>query len=225
MDWCSTALSEPLDLQLLRVGSGNPRVADALREHKPGGLQGFQLSRPVLEHWHASVGKNCAHVFALSEEMMLAGHPRDAVETALRERRVLCGGVVVVNLDCDNVMGTSYPDTVANNLTWPNFSNFAMQYRRRWKAVVWATGHPALTGRIGCWAEDWCEVGGYDEEPGVLPMGAQDVDLAHRLRESFPSHPEYKKQYQQFRLGPATSGFALPNDAADKKRTGARPRL
>jgi len=124
---------------------------------------------------------------------MLAGHPRDAVETALRERRVLCGGVVVVNLDCDNVMGTSYPDTVANNLTWPTFSNFPMQYRRRWKAVVWATGHPALTGRIGCWAEDWCEVGGYDEEPGVLPMGAQDVDLAHRLRESFPSHPEYKK--------------------------------
>ena len=121
--------------------------------------------RKVMRWFHMSVAKNTAYVFA----QQLEGR-----------RRVLQGSgivppfsLVMCCLDADNIMGVNFLPAV--------FSQAAGAKYKGW--VLHCCGSSAgATGRVCCWAEDWADLGGYDEEPGIVGSGAQDIDLRDRLR-------------------------------------------
>ena len=50
--------------------------------------------RPILLHWHASIAKNTAAEFAISEELAKGSHLRE---------------ILLCNLDGDNIMLRTFP--------------------------------------------------------------------------------------------------------------------
>eukprot|EP00445_Apocalathium_hangoei_P029022 CAMPEP_0203924996 /NCGR_PEP_ID=MMETSP0359-20131031/64701_1 /ASSEMBLY_ACC=CAM_ASM_000338 /TAXON_ID=268821 /ORGANISM="Scrippsiella Hangoei, Strain SHTV-5" /LENGTH=484 /DNA_ID=CAMNT_0050853331 /DNA_START=89 /DNA_END=1543 /DNA_ORIENTATION=+ len=76
---------------------------------------------------------------------------------------------IVVNLDGDNLIGPNFPVDVVNRFVQDGYS--VLQYE----------DGDGTCGRIACSRGDFVRIRGYDED--AYPMGAQDVDLVHRLKE------------------------------------------
>jgi len=74
---------------------------------------------------------------------------------------------IVVNLDCDNLVGPQFVEDVVQN--------FVDGY-----TVVHYHDSDGTCGRIVCKRKQFHELRGYDED--AYPMGAQDSDLLLRLR-------------------------------------------
>lgn len=132
------------------------------------GLLKIYRTNGRMPHWHASVAKNTSHAVATED--------------------------IVVNVDCDNIVGLDFPVDVADRMTRGRFS--LLQYE----------DGDGTCGRIACWRRQFLHIGGYDED--AFPMGAQDVDLVERLK-MLPG-----SSYQRVSHGP--HGQAIPNDKAAK---------
>jgi len=81
---------------------------------------------------------------------------------------------VLVNLDGDNIMGKGFLAVVAEHAATHCLQGWVLQVHTR---------QGGTTGRIACWASDWCYIRGYDQEQGILGSGAQDIDLRERLKQ------------------------------------------
>ena len=142
-DWVAANLSWAVEAGLLLVASGGECWS------APGWIP-TQADLPRLEYWHASVAKNTAHRFALSEQ----------------PASVPWSSTLLVNLDSDNLLGSKYV---------PALTQTAASSRAEWglrPSPVIKGGNGALFGRIAVWAKDFCALGGYDEEPGIFGSGA-----------------------------------------------------
>lgn len=78
---------------------------------------------------------------------------------------------ILVNLDGDNLIGPGFPIDVVKHFF--EYGHTGLQYHDM----------EGTCGRIACYRTHFHMLRGYDEDS--LPMGAQDVDLVHRLKE-FP---------------------------------------
>ena len=121
-----------------------------------------------MPHWHASIAKNTAH--RLAEEDIL------------------------VNVDCDNIVGLNFPVDVVRRIDSDGFT--VLQYEEG----------DGTCGRVACWREQFLELNGYDEDCG--PMGGQDIDLIKRLKEMNGA------RFQRVTHSP--HGQAIPNSKALK---------
>ena len=120
--------------------------------------------------FHMSVSKNTAVRFAIEQELSSAG---GGGGRATPER--IGTGTLLINLDADNIMAESYPLRLMEEA--------ARGYQRG--LVVWkqsrTPGMGGTCGRIATWLQDGWEVGVYDEEPGVVGSGSQDIDFKTRV--------------------------------------------
>ena len=179
--WLREHLAFPLRRGLLVVFSGGDvgtGVASPLREG-PGRLQ----------YWHASVAKNTAHKAAISLAHLFLSWDQ-------QQRLVL------VNLDCDNVVTPTYIGRI---------TSIFKQALPLTLARAHVSGNVAVTGRLAYLAADFWGIGGYDAD--LLPSGYQDEDL--RIRFKYLRSPERARlllQEQEDRAGwlQHTFGQALP---------------
>ena len=162
-----------------------------------------------MVNWHASIGKNTSHMFACLAEAHKAAEAGAAAEAggtaAWQGEAEALEQLVLVNMDCDNCYGPGYPEAVATALVTARQALFSRPPRCGAAAT---SGHGSYTGRLGYWASDWLQVGGYDQEAGILGMGGQDVDMNSRLgRAARAADPNARK------IPPITSGVGiyLPN--------------
>ena len=104
---------------------------------------------------------------------------------------------ILVNVDGDNLIGPNFPLDVVQ------------KFQAGYKVLQYEYGE-GTTGRIAYLRSDFMRIRGYDEEKDVLPMGAQDIDMIHRLKMLYHPQPVYKKvkniAYSQ----------AIPNDLKAK---------
>ena len=126
---------------------------------------------PAANRWfHMSVSKNTAARFAIEQELSSAG---GGGGRATPKR--IGTGTLLINLDADNIMAESYPLRLMEEA--------ARGYQRG--LVVWkqsrTPGMGGTCGRIATWLQDGWEVGMYDEEPGVVGSGSQDIDFKDRV--------------------------------------------
>jgi hypothetical protein len=100
---------------------------------------------------------------------------------------------LLCNLDADNIFSSNYIAAVARHWTLEKrlLVNAATDAGDPGsagsiplRALVAASQHDGLTGRICLQASDFTRLGGYDQEPGVVGSGYQDVDLLRRLKET-----------------------------------------
>ena len=120
-------------------------------------------ARPVLSHWHASKAKNTSHVFA----MVAAQRFWDLADVCL------------ISLDCDQIFTESYVAAVRRSFA--GFAGRLQVFPVCLPSLVRSGGGGSLTGRCAYTCFSFLAIGGYDEEPGVLGSGAQDVDICMRL--------------------------------------------
>jgi hypothetical protein len=111
--------------------------------------------------------------------------------------------VVLISLDCDQIFAESYVTAVRRS-----FVGFVP--RQRVFPVCLPTlcrngGGGSLTGRIAYTAFSFLAIGGYDEEPGVLGSGSQDVDICVRLAKQAAGGDAPADVWEGI-------GDALPND-------------
>ena len=126
---------------------------------------------PAANRWfHMSVSKNTAARFAIEQELSSAG---GGGGRATPER--IGTGTLLINLDADNIMAESYPLRLMEE---------AARGYQRGLVVRKQSGRPGMggtCGRMATWLRDGWEVGMYDEEPGVVGSGSQDIDFKERV--------------------------------------------
>ncbi|MCP4241725.1 MAG: hypothetical protein GY772_14290, partial [bacterium] len=164
-EWLHSHLPEAISRGLLVTASGGGHGVTWCRRLKPGLTSGRDV---MLRHWHASRGKNAAHMFAIEHTVFMFGAA--ALES-----------LVLVNMDCDNVCGGRFSRSLLQALERPGLTGGVAPVSPVTPSATPASAHAALTGRVAAWAVDFLRVGGYDEEPGVMGMGGQDIDLLKRL--------------------------------------------
>ena len=105
--------------------------------------------------------------------------------------------LMLFNLDCDNILGPSFMDSLQTLLPVVPAHG-----------CIHAVGRdPGTTGRVGLFATTFLRVGGYDES--AMPMGYQDVDLLRRCQWLSTTKPCH--------MQPADVGLSVPNHLTDKK--------
>jgi hypothetical protein len=104
---------------------------------------------------------------------------------------------ILVNVDGDNLIGPNFPLDVVQ------------QFEAGYKVVQYEYGEGS-TGRIAYLRSDFMQIRGYDEERDVLPMGAQDIDIIHRLKMLYQPESVYKK------VKNTVYSQAIPNDLKAK---------
>ena len=113
--------------------------------------------------------------------------------------------VVLVNLDADNVTAPTFPFQLARDLlhweSWQAGSNKYAAYR--------GSSNTGTVGRVGCSAADFRELGGYDQESGVVGSGNQDIDLLDRLKAG--RRASNGSAYTKHLRGYTNVGLAIPN--------------
>ena len=82
--------------------------------------------------------------------------------------------------------------------------------------VIWRTargeyGMAGVCGRVCCWAADFLQVGGYDQEPGILPSGHQEIDLVRRVSELAERLPVWADRGKRITTPRNLIGFVVPN--------------
>ena len=102
-----------------------------------------------MQHWHASIGKNTSHMFACLAEAEAQQGGLEALER-----------LVLVIMDCDNCYGPGYPEAVATALVT---ARQAVSSRPPRCGAAGTASDGPFTGRLGYWASDWLQVGGYDQ--------------------------------------------------------------
>ncbi len=168
-----------LDAGMLRIASGSQAAESLVRANKAKGpwaemaptnfrqftaqMQRGEAAPPRLQDWHASWHKNTSHVFgeAVSADCDFTQHGPE-------------GSAFLVNLDADNVLAPPYIDMLLQHV---------LKAPLKLHSFV-SAGHPhppATCGRVGCFAEMFRRIGGYDTTEAA-PSGYQDVDLRNRLR-------------------------------------------
>ncbi len=161
---------------LLDDDVNSPEITGTLewmRENCGQALAGRRLNVAVgkLDYWHASVGKNAAHVYAI--RCLSESWPFDAPD------KFLAGGsapleqnsstVVMVNLDADNIMGVRFVQNVVSTFAGHLEDHSYGLYRGRTDGTA---------GRMAYTVGTFMQLNGYDEE--LLPSGYQDFDLRDR---------------------------------------------
>eukprot|EP00439_Symbiodinium_sp_Y106_P060152 s158_g8.t2 len=106
-------------------------------------------------YFHASLAKNTSHRFGLQ--------CIDAQDADLRDH-------VLVNLDCDIVLPPRFAELVLSRFT-----------ARTLQLLGCRANQSATTGRLAIRASAFMEINGYDQEPGILGSGFQDIDLRDRV--------------------------------------------
>ncbi len=171
-----------------------------IREHYGEFLQNGMLvlarAQPTSGYYHASESKNTSHLAAI----------HGAGGSAPSTHHVL------VNLDCDNIMGDAFLKSVIRT--------FAGTARGAGKLncdlVAWRGHEGATTGRIAVTADAFTWLRGYDEE-GTYGSGGQDVDLIKRAQKA---KQFVTKQVKGLRMTVEDShkevGYPIPN-AANRK--------
>ena len=104
---------------------------------------------------------------------------------------------ILVNVDGDNLIGPNFPLDVVQ------------KFQAGYKVLQYEYGE-GTTGRIAYLRSDFMRIHGYDEEKDVLPMGAQDIDMIHRLKMLYHPQPVYKK------VKNIAHSQAIPNDLKAK---------
>ena len=139
-----------------------------------------------MQYWSAPEGKNIAHRFAM-EATRGDSVPRDRV--------------FLVNLDADNGFSHLFCKGVLNDLrTCPRRT--LVQYRGL---------DGGVTGRMGYWASDFAQIGGYDEK--LKGAGHQDVDLRSRFDRigGWAVRRGYQPSGEKY-----SAGWSVPNDPDPK---------
>ena len=160
-------------IHLVDFGSSDSSLEWVLRTCRvaiDAGLLRVYSTGERMPHWHASIAKNTSH--GLAEEDIL------------------------VNVDCDNIVGLDFPVDVVRRMARDGFT--ALQYEEG----------DGTAGRVACWREQFLELNGYDEDCG--PMGGQDIDLIRRLQMMSGA------RFQRVTHSP--HGQAIPNTKALKIR-------
>ena len=88
-------------------------------------------------------------------------------------------GHILVNLDCDNIMGGGFVKSVVDSF---GVSASATADARS-DSVAWRGHDAATTGRVAGSADLFLRLRGYDEE-GIMGSGSQDVDLINRYKKA-----------------------------------------
>ena len=128
------------------------------------GLLRVYTVKDRMPFWHASIAKNTSHMVA--------------------------GEDILVNVDCDNLIGKGFPEDVVSRM---ESGCTVLQYEHG----------DGTCGRIACWRKDFLHIRGYDED--AFPMGAQDIDLRERLRTLHGRSVLQRVPDKRF-------GQAIPND-------------
>lgn len=163
---------------------------------------GFANLAETSNLFHMSWAKNTSHQMAINH---LASHPLPA-STSVSGLPSDIGGVVYVNLDADNSIGPKFIETLV-----------AAFISRRTAAVHCRGFEDGTCGRLAVRANTFQQLGGYDQEPDVLPSGYQDIDLKLRIGRYF--NKPVSLLAVQNKKEPAMHeviGYAAPN-AEDKK--------
>ena len=136
---------------------------------------------PLCIHWHATVGKNSSHQFAI-EVMQQLGANTDEY--------------LLLNVDADNVFSLQFVESTAK--AWALEKKLvgdapAVPGKQRTltypiRGIVGTSTVAGCTGRVCIQASDFVRLGGYDQESGVVGSGFQDVDLSRRLRQAVKNH-------------------------------------
>ena len=125
-----------------------------LKQYEPLMTKGLlHVAVAEMEYWDCPQAKNIAHRFG--------------IEVC---RRLQYQKIFVVNLDADNGFSPSFVPSVmmyAKENHWNTFYS-------------WRGDDGGVTGRMGCWAKRFEELGGYDED--LHGHGHQDVDLRSRFK-------------------------------------------
>ena len=144
---------------------------------------------PIARFWHASLGKNSSHIFAMKH---------------MQDQNVPTTDYLLCNLDRDNIFSPAYVSAVAKHwyiekkiladaATAEGSPGSAGLYPIR--AIVAASQHDGMTGRVCLQASDFARLGGYDQEEGVAGSGYQDVDLLRRSAKSVELHVNKSRIY------------------------------
>ena len=163
---------------------------------------GFANLAETSNLFHMSWAKNTSHQMAINH---LASHPLPA-STSVSGLPSDIGGVVYVNLDADNSIGPKFIETLVAAFISP-----------RTAAVHCRGFEDGTCGRLAVRANTFQQLGGYDQEPDVLPSGYQDIDLKLRIGRYF--NKPVSLLAVQNKKEPAMHeviGYAAPN-AEDKK--------
>lgn len=150
--------------------------------------------------FHMSVAKNTAHAVAVSLECLLrssiavGGSAPFMLPPPARSAK----HHVIINLDCDNIMGTKFLSTVVK------------RFLDGFQVVQYKGFESATTGRISATEEAFVSLNGYDEE-GTYGSGSQDIDFLQRANKSqFGTICKVKVRGGEKECHEAV-GFALPN--------------
>ena len=191
-------------LSILRVGSGGQKGLEKVGQSWPG--PSTVNDRTVLKHWHASIGKNTSHMFAMEQE--LAMHNIVPPTEYARGGFAPCtgdssssgsgGGGSSSQMNQEDILKTMQdaqklkPNTCllvnldADNIMGSCFLSTLTTISQQKAVCGWlvhcASKQGGTCGRMACWAEDWCLLRGYDQEEGILGSGSQDIDLRNRLK-------------------------------------------
>lgn len=128
--------------------ASDPFQGWALDNCRPALERGYLkiFSSNSLPRFHCSVAKNTAHRVA--------------------------NGLILTNLDADNLTGPAGGRYVYDALRRLRFRGVLHQWSGQW--------NDGSCGRISCLAQDFLGIGGYDES--FAPAGYQDLDLLERLQ-------------------------------------------
>ena len=115
----------------------------------------FADMRQTDGYFHGSFAKNTSHRFGIE-----CIDPQDG---DLSQH-------VLVNLDCDIVLPPSFAESVLSRFRSPTLQLLGCRGKQS-----------ATTGRLAIRASAFVQINGYDQEPGILGSGFQDVDLRDRV--------------------------------------------
>ena len=174
MSEVQTSLSYFLRRQMLFLASAG--------ESAFGTLSRPDLPQGVARWFHMSVSKNTVARFAMERDHLRTTAAEPSGGDAAAEPRGGAGAgtlkeeeTLLINLDADNVMAEQYPKSLMKAAE-PGYQR---------GLVVWKTlknnGWGGICGRVACFLRDGLQVGMYDEEPGVVGSGSQDIDFKDRV--------------------------------------------
>ena len=213
--WAGEKFQWAINSGLLHLASGGSEglaekgVSVDAREQR---RQGETTPVPIARYWHASVGKNSSHIFALKH---------------MQNANVPTTDFLLCNLDCDNFFSPAYISAVARHwyIEKQILADAAAEATGSpgsaglypFRALVAQSQHDGMTGRICLQASDFTRVGGYDQEAGIVGTGYQDVDLLRRLQATILLHTQLAPNVYPLRASAlhnkvsAIAGSCFPN--------------
>ncbi|CAE7786632.1 unnamed protein product [Symbiodinium sp. CCMP2456] len=144
----------------------------------------FADIRQTDGYFHASFAKNTSHRFGI-----------ECIDIDPQDEDGDLSQHVLVNLDCDIVLPPSFAEAVL------------LRFRSRTLQLLGCRGkQSATTGRLAIRASAFVEINGYDQEPGILGSGFQDIDLRDRVGIAPFAHDGSIVREGQSDIVPAKSG-------------------